>query len=180
MTDRTEKTVTSTSPAALPAALRGRLLGAMTAAAEEERADRETEALLHRLAPAPLSARLSGRVGVQMCLAAADERSGQRARGYRSRLMWHRVAAAASVAFFVSAGSAVLYSGNAAADTTQGLMSRCVLDSRAEQVEWHDGAPVRSYLVTYEDEFVMDADDDMTVMVRVPNRAEVQVDEDVL
>ncbi|MCQ2365354.1 MAG: hypothetical protein MJ051_07365 [Akkermansia sp.] len=176
----TEKTVSTTTPAALSAALRGRLLGAMTAAAEEERADRATEALLHRLTPAPLSARLAGRVGVQMCLAAAEERSGQRARSYRSRLMWHRLAAAASVVFFVSAGSAVLYSGNAAADTTQGLMSRCVLDTRAEQVEWHDDAPVRSYLVTYEDEFVMDADEDMTVMVRVPNRAEVQVDEDVL
>lgn len=176
----TEKTVSTTTPAALSAALRGRLLGAMTAAAEEERADREMEALLHRLTPAPLSARLAGRVGVQMCLAAAEERSGQRARSYRSRLMWHRLAAAASVVFFVSAGSAVLYSGNAAADTTQGLMSRCVLDTRAEQVEWHDDAPVRSYLVTYEDEFVMNADEDMTVMVRVPNRAEVQVDEDVL
>lgn len=181
MTDRTETDATRTTrPAALPAALRDRLLSAMNSAAEEERADRETEALLRRLSPAAVPARLSARVGVRMCLTAVEERRGHTAASYSRKLMWHRFAAAASVIFFCVAGTFTLVTGNAAADTTQGLMSRSVLEAQAESVQWQDGAPVRSYLVTYEDEFVMDADDDMKVMVRVPNRTEVQVDEDIL
>lgn len=180
MKNHTEHKVSETAPATLSAALRGRLLGAMTAAAAEERADRETEAILHRLAPAPLSPRATARLGVKMCLCAAEERSAHHVAGYERRLMWRNAAAAASVAMLAVVGSLTLLTGNAAADTTQGLMSRCVIDSRAEQVEWQDGAAVRSYRVTYEDEFVMDADDDMTVMVRVPNSTEVTVDEDVL
>lgn len=180
MTQDTEQEMAATRPAALPAALRERLLGAMTAAAEEERADRETEALLRRLSPAPLSPRLSARLGVQMCLSAADVRSGHVTAGYQRRLLWHRAAAAASVVLLGGIASLTLVTGNAAADTTQGLMSRCVLDSCAQGVEWQNGAPVRNYVVTYEDEFVMDADDDMKVMVRVPNRTEVTVEEDIL
>lgn len=159
--------------------LRSRLLGAMTAAAQDERTLAETEAMLHRLSPAPLSAQLSARVGVQMCLEAAEVRHGQRAAGYDRRLMWQR-AAAASVMLLGVVASLALLPGNAVADTTQGLMSRCVLDARAEGVEWQDGAPVRNYIVTYEDEFVMDADEDMKVMVRVPNRTAVVLEEDVL
>lgn len=181
MTDRTETAATRTArPAALPAALRDRLLHAMTDAAAEERADRETEALLRRLSPSPVPARLSARAGVRMCLTAVEERRGHTVATYGRKLMWHRFAAAASVLFFCVAGVLTLVTGNAAADTTQGLMSRSVLEAQAESVQWQDGAPVRSYLVTYEDEFVMDADDDMKVMVRVPNRTEVQVDEDIL
>lgn len=172
--------LTNTAAAPLPAALRDRLLHAMTNAAAEERADRETEAMLRRLSPAPMPARVSARVGVRMCLTAVEERRGHTVTAYNRKLMWHRFAAAASVVFFGVASGLVLVTGNASADTTQGLMSRCVLASHAENVEWQNGTPVRSYLVTYEDEFVMDADEDMTVMVRVPNRTEVQVNEDIL
>lgn len=172
--------LTNTAAAPLPAALRDRLLHAMTNAAAEERADRETEAMLRSLSPAPMPARVSARVGVRMCLTAVEERRGHTVAAYNRKLMWHRFAAAASVVFFGVASGLVLVTGNASADTTQGLMSRCVLASQAESVEWQNGTPVRSYLVTYEDEFVMDADEDMTVMVRVPNRTEVQVNEDIL
>lgn len=180
MTDRTENRLTSACPAALPDALRTRLLGAMTEAAEEERRNRETEALLHRLSPAPLPPRVAGRAAVQMCLAAVEERSHHRTADYSRKLMWHRFAAAASLLLFALGGGSMLVLSSASADTAQGLMSRSVLDTRAESVEWQDGAPVRSYTVTYEDEFVMDADADMTVMVRVPSRTTVQVEEEIL
>lgn len=177
----TEHNLTAATPAALPAALQARLLSAMTEAAEEERLNRETEALLHRLAPAPLPPRFTGRAGVKMCLTAVEERDKHKSATYSSRLMWHRFAAAASLMLFAVGSAGVLVVSNASADTTQGLVSRSVLDTRAEEnVEWQDGAPVRSYTVTYEDEFVMDADEGMTVLVRVPNRTTVQVEEDLL
>lgn len=176
----TEHKLTAATPAALPDTLRARLLGAMTEAAEEERLNRETEDLLRRLSPAPLPPRFTGRAGVRMCLAAADERSKHRTADYGRTLMWHRFAAAASLLLFAVGGAGVLTLSNASADTAQGLMSRSVLDTRAESIEWQDGAPVRCYTVTYEDEFVMDADEDMTVMVRVPSRTKVQVEEEIL
>lgn len=177
----TEHNLTAATPAALPAALQARLLGAMTEAAEEERLNRETEALLHRLSPAPLPPRFSGRAGVKMCLTAVEVRDKHKTATYSSRLMWHRLAAAASLMLFAVGGIGMLVVSNAAADTTQGLVSRSVLNTHAERtVEWQDGAPVRNYTVTYEDEFVMDADENMTVLVRVPGSTTVQVEEDLL
>ncbi len=181
MTDTTEQSLqTNAAPAALSAALRDRLLGAMQQAGAEERADRELELRLQRLAPAPLSARLSGRLGVQMCLRAVEERGRRKTAEYDRRLMWHRFAAAASVMLLAVAAPVVLFTGNASADTVQVLASRSVLEKQAVDVQWQGGTAVRSYIVTYEDEFVMEADDDMKVMVRVPCRTEVTVDEDVL
>ena len=72
--------------------------------------------------------------------------------------------------------------GSAVAEgNDQGLMRRNVINSRGiDKVEWRRGeAPVRHYEVTYEDAFVLDADDTTTV-IRVPNTTEVEVEEEYL
>ena len=176
-----ENSVVRTRPTALSEALRGRLLAAMNNAAEEERSERDLEAQLRHLSPAPLSPRLAARVGVRMCLKAADVRTEQHHCTYR-RPLWQPWAAAAVLALFCVGGGLSLFTGSAAADTAQGLASRSVLESHSgDAVQWQeDGGAVRSYEVLYEDSFVMEAGDGMKVMVRVPNRAQVQVEEEVL
>ena len=76
----------------------------------------------------------------------------------------------------------LLLPGNAVAEgDNQGLVSRNVIDARGtSRVEWRHGqAPVRHYEVVYEDAFVLDADDTTTV-IRVPNRTDVEVEEEYL
>lgn len=181
MTPDTEEIPTiPAAPAPLGAALRDRLLAAMNGAADEERAERRIEAMLQRLSPAPLPARLAGQLGAQMCYRAVEERGYRPQPAYR-RLPWAHYAAAASLALLLGAGGFSLFLGNATADTKEGMMSRIVIESRSEDdVQWKDDEPLRSYEVIYEDNFVMDADDDMKVMVRVPNRATVRVPEEML
>lgn len=167
----------ATKPAAMPAALQGRLLAAMQQAADEEHECREVEQLLRRLSPAPMPARLVGQLGVQMYVEAHQTTHRSRRRAY-----WGRGGAAAAALALCCTGLALLVPGNAVAESdNQGLVSRNVIDARSTgRVEWRHGeVPVRHYEVVYEDAFVLEAEDTTTV-IRVPNRTEVEVEEDYL
>ena len=167
----------ATKPAAMPAALQSRLLAAMQQAADEEHECREVEQLLHRLSPAPMPARLVGQLGVQMYVEAQQTTHRSRRRAY-----WGRGGAAAAALALCCTGLALLVPGNAVAESdNQGLVSRNVIDARGTgRVEWRHGeVPVRHYEVVYEDAFVLEAEDTTTV-IRVPNRTEVEVEEDYL
>ena len=167
----------ATKPAAMPAALQSRLLAAMQQAADEEQECREVEQLLRRLRPAPMPARLVGQLGVQMYVEAQRTSRRGRRRGY-----WGRGGAAAAALALCCTGLALLVPGNAVAESdNQGLVSRNVIDARSTgRVEWrHGGVPVRHYEVVYEDSFVLEAEDTTTV-IRVPNRTEVEVEEEYL
>lgn len=167
-----------TAPAALPAELQSRLLGAMQQASAEERECREMEQLLRRLRPAGVPTRLAGKLGVQMYVEAQQSRGSARRRGY----WWRGGAAAAAVLVLMLGSGALFMPGSAVAEgNDQGLMSRNVINSRGiDKVEWRRGeAPVRHYEVIYEDAFVLDADDTTTV-IRVPNTTEVEVEEEYL
>ena len=167
----------ATKPAAMPAALQSRLLAAMQQAADEEHECREVEQLLRRLCPAPMPARLVGQLGVQMYVEAQ-----QTTRRGRRRAYWGRGGAAAAALALCCTGLALLVPGNAVAESdNQGLVSRNVIDARSTgRVEWRHGeVPVRHYEVVYEDAFVLEAEDTTTV-IRVPNRTEVEVEEEYL
>ena len=167
----------ATKPAAMPAALQSRLLAAMQQAADEEHECREVEQLLRRLSPAPMPARLVGQLGVQMYVEAQ-----QTTRRGRRRAYWGRGGAAAAALALCCTGLALLVPGNAVAESdNQGLVSRNVIDARSTgRVEWRHGeVPVRHYEVVYEDAFVLEAEDTTTV-IRVPNRTEVEVEEEYL
>ena len=167
----------ATKPAAMPAALQSRLLAAMQQAADEEHECREVEQLLRRLSPAPMPARLVGQLGVQMYVEAQ-----QTTRRGRRRAYWGRGGAAAAALALCCTGLALLVPGNAVAESdNQGLVSRNVIDARSTgRVEWRHGeVPVRHNEVVYEDAFVLEAEDTTTV-IRVPNRTEVEVEEEYL
>lgn len=162
----------------MPAGLQGRLLAAMQQASDEEHECREVEQLLRRLKPAAMPARLVGQLGVQMYVESGRNAGRTRRKGYW--LGGSAVAAAAMLLCVVS--GALLMPGSAVAEgDNQGLMSRNIIDSRSmERVEWRHGeAPVRRYEVIYEDAFVLDADGTTTV-IRVPNKTEVEVEEEYL
>lgn len=170
-------TPATTTPAPLPEALQKRLLAAMNQAAGEEQVCREVEQMLRRFRPADLPVRLAGQLGVQMYVEA------QQAKKPSCRRYWLRGGAAAAAALVLfAAGGAMLVPGSAVAENeNQGLVSRNIIESRSTgKVEWRRGeAPVRHYQVIYEDAFVLDAGDTTTV-IRVPNRTEVEVEEDYL
>lgn len=172
-----EDTRSSVAPAGIPDALRNRLLAAMQTAAEETAEDRGLEQMLRsRFSPAPMAPRMQGRLGVQMYLQAVEER-----RKWYSFLL-HRTGAAAAALVLGVGCTLAFYGGSASAHSPQGLVNRSVLSScGGEEVLWSgDGTPVRTYDVTYEDAFVLEDEDGMTVMVRVPNRRTVTVEEEVL
>lgn len=178
MTTPPDFTPRSTAPAALPAELQARLLGAMQQASAEERECREMEQLLRRLRPTELPTRLAGRLGVQMYVEAQQSRRSGRRRSY-----WWRgsAAAAAAVALFAGAGALFMPGSAVAEGSDQGLVSRNIIQSSgSNRVEWRRGeAPVRHYQVVYEDAFVLEVDDTTTV-IRVPNTTEVEVEEEYL
>lgn len=165
----------ATVPAAMPEALRNRLLAAMHKASDEEQECREVEQILRRLRPADMPVRLVGQLGGSMYLAA-------RKRPYSMRRYMQRGGLAAAILFFLVAGGVMLVPGSAVAGSeNQGLVSRNVIESRGEKrVEWRRGkAPVRHYTVVYEDSFVLD-DEGTTTVIRVPNTTNVEVEEEYL
>ncbi|MGN0835906.1 MAG: hypothetical protein ACI4OS_00545 [Akkermansia sp.] len=173
-----EQKLNTAAPAPLPEGLRMRLLEAMQDVSAREAEDARTEALLRRLSPAPLPTALSGRLA--WCLGAVAREARDARRAARRRYVLPR-AAAAVAALLAVGGPLTMALLPASAGNASGLMSRCVLESRgSERVQWQDGAPLRAYEVTYEDSFVMDAEEDVTVVVRVPNRATVRVEEEWL
>ena len=171
----------TTKPAAMPAGLQSRLLAAMQQAADEEHECREVEQLLRRLKPAAMPARLVGQLGVQMYVEAQQQQVGVASRRYG----WWRGGAVAGIAaaLMAAVGIPLLVPGNAVAEADgQGLVSRNVIDARgAGRVEWrHGAAPVRRYEVIYEDTFMLEDDGDTTTIIQVPNRTEVEIEEEYL
>lgn len=179
-TNSTDIDAATTRPAAMPSALQARLLAAMQQAADEEHECREVEQLLRRLKPAAMPARLVGQLGVQMYVE-AQQQAGAEARRYG---WWRGAAVAGLTAVLVAAvGVPLLVPENAVAEADgQGLVSRNVIDARgAGRVEWrHGAAPVRRYEVIYEDTFMLEDEGDTTTIIQVPNKAEVEVEEDYL
>lgn len=163
----------------MPEALQERLLTAMQQASQEEAECREMEQLLRRLKPAGMPARLVGLLGVQMFVESQQQRHGGRRRAY-----WRRGgAAAAAVLLFGVVGATLLVPRHAVAESApQGLVSRNVIETqKTSRVEWRHGeAPVRHYEVVYEDSFVLEDDEDTTLIIQVPNRTEVEIEEDYL
>lgn len=179
-TDTDPVTSAQVAAAPLPTGLRARLLDAMNDAAAEEEAHRRLEEQLRLLSPAKMPLRMEQRLCVRMCLQAAEDRRHPLYRRWFNR--W--VAAAAALVLFASGGG-LIFSGNAAADTmVRGLVSRNIIETRCldNGVRWEaDGVPTRSYEVVYEDAFVLEsAGVDATIVVRVPNRTCVEVEEEVL
>ena len=166
------------TPAPLNPALKARLLGAMQAAGAEVREFRREEALLSRLRPAPLDLGFLDRTGLRMYLAATEIR---RAR-MQVRPYWHKVTAAAVLVMSCCLGVGLTLKNDAAADTAQAVTSRSIIEtSGGDSIRWDaDAIPVQCVEVIYEDTFVLDAAEDMKVMVTVPNRTQVTVTADLL
>ena len=177
-TSSTDIETATTVPSALPAGLQKRLLEAMQQAADEEHECREVEQLLRRMQPAAMPARLVGQLGVQMYVASA-----QASRKYR--FSWGRGSAVAGIAaaLLAAVGLPLLLPGNAVAEgDNQGLVSRNVIDARGTgRVEWRHGeTPVRRYEVLYEDSFMLDDEEGATMIIQVPCKTEVEVEEEYL
>ncbi|MBQ8517103.1 MAG: hypothetical protein IJ498_05945 [Akkermansia sp.] len=179
MTDFNEQTpAPGVIPAPLNPALKARLLEAMLNAGKAEEEFRREEELLTLLRPAPMEPGLKDRVGLRMYLAATEVRRAHMA----ARPYWRRVSAAAILLMCCSLGVGISLQSDAAADTAQAVTSRSIIEtSSGDSIRWDANAvPLQSVEVTYEDTFVMDAADDMKVMVSVPNRTEVTVPADLL
>lgn len=174
-----EENVSGTTPAPMSDALFNRLLTAMVQASDEadgeqeEKEIQEMESVLRKLSPAPLPAHVAMKLGVQMQLAQVMKRKNY----------WLRsgVAAAAALVLF-AAGGAISVSGNAVADgEKETLVGRSIIDTRrAKEMIWKDEhSPVRKFEVIYEDSFMLE-DEGTTTLIRVPNTAEVEVEEECL
>lgn len=173
-----QDTAQALSPSALPAALRERLLSSMQQAAEDCRGEAQLEQLLRqKFSPAPMPPRMEGRLGVQMYLQAVEEH-----RKWYSFLLHRTGAAAAALVICVGATLAFYGSHAMAGAEGQGQVSRSVLDTYGdEDIRWEqNGVPVRRCDVLYEDTFVMEDEGGMTIMVRVPNRRTITIEEEVL
>ncbi len=179
MTEYNEQNLTPTvTPAPLNPALKARLLDAMQTAADDMNEFRREEEMLLRLRPASMEPGLQDRLGLRMYLAATEIR---RAHMY-ARPYWHKVTAAAVLVMSCCLGLGLTLRNDAVADTSQAVTSRSVIETRSgDSIRWDaDAVPVQSVEVTYEDTFVMDAAEDMKVMVTVPNRTRVTVPADLL
>ena len=179
MTDLNEQpTVPGVTPAPLNPALKARLLEAMLNAGRAEEEFRYEEELLTRLSPAPMELGLKDRAGLRMYLAATEVRRARMV----ARPYWRKVTAAAVLLMCCSLGTGIALRSNAAADTAQAVTSRSIIETNCgDTIPWDaDAIPMQCVEVTYEDTFVMDASEDMKVMVTVPNRTEVTVPADLL
>ena len=177
MTDTTTDPSTKCTPAALPAALRERVLRAMQEAGHEAREEHDLECTLARLQPAPLPAGMHARLHGQM----QQARHSTGLRPYSSSVVW-RKAAAACVTLLGVFGLGATVQGMLGTGEAQGLARRSVLErTGGETVQWgEDGDPVREYEVMYEDSFVLPEEDDTTLVIRVPNRTIVSVKGEVI
>ncbi len=63
-----------------------------------------------------------------------------------------------------------------------GLTSRHVVKTEVtSEVEWQEkDKPVRSYEVLYEDSFVMEQSEDLTIVIHVPTRVQVELEEELI
>lgn len=177
MTDSPTTPITSTTPAPLPAALRGRLLRAMNEAEQETREELDVECVLGRLQSAPLPAALQ-----KTCRTRIQQARLNAAVPAYSRRSWWRMAAVACVAIMGVFGIGTTVHGMLGSAEAQGLARRNVLErTGGEQVQWGaDGTPVRHYEVMYEDSFVLPGEDDTTLVIRVPNKTIVSVKGEVI
>lgn len=179
MTELNEQNPTpGVTPTPLNPALKARLLAAMQNAGEVSSEFRHEEELLSRLRPAPLEPGFGDRCGLRMYLAATEIR---RAHLY-ARPYWHKVTAAAVLVMSCCLGLGLTLRNDAVADTTHAVTSRSIIETSGhDSIRWGaDAIPLQCVEVTYEDTFVMDAEEDMKVMVSVPNRTQVTVPADLL
>lgn len=179
MTDFNEQNpAPGVTPAPLNPALKARLLENMQSAAADVSEFRREEELLLRLRPSAVEPGLQDRVGLRMYLSATEIR---RAHMY-ARSYWRKVTAAAVLVMSCGLGLGLTLRNDAVADTSQAVTSRSIIETRGgDSIRWDaDAVPVQSVEVTYEDSFVMDAAEDMKVMVTVPNRTQVMVPADLL
>lgn len=169
--------MTGLKPTPLPSGLRDRMLHAMEAAGQEAREDLDVECMLARLHPASFPSALRRRSIICM-------QQAQRSTVYRpyGRCAWGRMAAVACVAIMGIFGIATTLQGMPGGAEAQGLARRSVLErTGGDTVQWAaDGAPVREYEVMYEDSFVLSGEDDMTLVIRVPNKTIVSVKGEVI
>ncbi len=171
--DKTPSHTPMPAPAALSPALSERLLAAMLEAAADPDSDDALEQRLRRLRPAPLGARYEQR----LLLAIGRASGGKRRSGSYVR----RWAAAAALFVACASGATLFFSGSAEA-ASAGIASRSVVESKAGgAVQWQEGhTAVRHYEVLYEDSFVLDDGEESTITVRVPNRTQVLVEDEVI
>lgn len=177
MTDSPTDSITGLMPTPLPTNLRGRVLHAMEEAGQEAREDLDMECILVRLQPRNLPTKLRNNSLSRM----RQTQYGAVHRPY-SRRSWGRMAAVACVAIMGVFGIASTLQGMLGGAEAQGLARRSVLErTGGDTVQWTaDGAPVRKYEVMYEDSFVLSGEDDMTLVIRVPNKTIVSMKGEVI
>lgn len=162
-------------------ALHNKLLGAMLSAKVEVNRDAEVEAALRRLAPAPLSAPQQARLDVALIDAKVMPQTYSRKPAYARFGLWQK-AAALVVLFCVCVGFIIQHfelnlNPDASNSPAFGLASRRVFNAKpVREIKW-DGVQSRGeYEVLYEDSFVYSGDDDVTIIVTVPNRTTVSME----
>lgn len=175
MEDSDRKTM---RPASLPGELRTRLLAAMrreSCRTDDWSAD---ERILRRLHPVP--------VPKSTAAAVRSDMYRETARCYRRRVAWaayRMLGGAAAVLLLCVAGWAMMNAGESpAVSSGVGLVARSVVDARvSDTVRWtEDDQPVLTCDVLYEDSFVMGDVGNSTIVVRVPNRTRVEMQEDMI
>lgn len=182
MKTQDDKLTGTCKAAPISAALHNKLLGAMMAAKTEVNRDAEVEAALHRLAPAPLTVPQQARLDVALIDAKVLPKARfRRKSSYASVAVWQK-AAALIVLFCLCIGFIVQHfelNLNPAANNLAGfgLASRRVFNAKpVRDIKW-DGVQSRGeYEVLYEDSFVYSGDDDVTIIVTVPNRTTVSME----
>lgn len=166
--------------APISATLHNKLLAAMMQAKAEVTPDERIEGMLKRLSPAPLSGAAQLRAEQSIARAQQLQRSPYK-KAARSYLSVQKLAALL-VLFCVCLGAIGQYlmlnlDPEANEKVAMGLASRRVFNVRPVHEAKLAGNQSRGeYEVLYEDSFVYSDDDDMTIIVTVPNRTTVSID----
>lgn len=165
--------------AKLSPALSARFLTAMQSEALQVRANRSIEEKLQRLSPAPVPAPYKARLTNRMQMRQAIMQGSKQAPTY-----WGQLGAAASL--IVLGCSAMLMLGSYLAGGTgpelRGEICRNLINSSAStELQWDSSQQANStYKVTYEDSFVLETEENETIVVTVPVEMIVAVSEDVI
>ncbi len=173
-----ENNFSTMSPAALPPELGARFLEAMLAASHQD-ADAEMLARLRRLQPARLGARRQSRLARAM---ESDRPAPVHFLHHGRRYVCRWAGAAAVLALLGSAVVFMMPGSAVAAATPSGYARRNIIESRTGNVVmWQDGqVPMRTSEVLYEDSLILEGEDNMSIEVRVPNRATVLIEDEVI
>ncbi len=173
-------TPSNISATALPAELNSRLAAAMTAASNEVRSTIQIEQLLKRFSPATMS--LSTQIRNQQAIKQARSKKASR-HAFFPRNWTTGLAALLCVSILSTAiiSMSQFKDGTTSAAFENSLVSRNVIESKPVQdLQWkHGESPQRSYEVLYEDSFVI-KNDNTTIIITVPNKTRVSIEESVL